>query len=306
MPAHPLAPLLDLPGVARAVDEVRAACTELRWHPGLRRGWQVARAEAGVRCAWGGLAMDGISLPLTAVRARAAGLDVAEGPIEAPAGEERRAPGRAGQVDDPAEAAVRGALRVQAAVVSDWGQPGAPPRRVPLGQLLARLHTAAAADASAGRLRSDEEPGDLRGLGAAVSGAELAGRIADLARLDATAARPAGAGLGRGTEAVPGLLVASVLLGELLSLRPFASSNAVVARAVFRRRLTADGVDAVGVVVPEGFWAAAPLVHLSAAAGYATGTPEGVAAWLRHCADAVVAGAGDGAAVAAAVSGPPG
>ncbi|HOU94441.1 MAG TPA: hypothetical protein PLU22_25495, partial [Polyangiaceae bacterium] len=66
---------------------------------------------------------------------------------------------------------------------------------------------------------------------------------------------------------------------------------------------TADGVDAVGVVVPEVAWAAAPLVHLSAAAGYATGTAEGVAAWLRHCAGAVLTGASEGAALAAEVSG---
>ena len=288
MPAHPLAPLLDLPGVAQAVDEARAACTELRWHPGLRRGWQVARAEAGVRCAWGGLAMDGLSVPLTTVRARAAGLEDSLG-VE--------------RGTDPAEAAVRGAVRVQAAVVGDWGQPGAPARRVPLGQLLARLHTAALADAGAARLRVDEGPGDLRGLGPAVLGAELAARIASLATLDATPVRSAGRGLTRGGEAVPGIVVASVLLGELMSLRPFASSNAVVARAVFRRRLTADGVDAVGVVVPEVEWSAAPLVHLSAAAGYATGTPDGVAAWVRHCAGAVVSGAAEGADVAAAVGG---
>lgn len=302
MPAHPLAPLVDLPGVAQAVDEVRAVCTELRWHPGLRRGWQVARAEAGVRCAWGGLAMDGISLPLTTVRARAAGLQAAEGSLAPQGGDGCGGVLLVARGEDPAEEALRGALRVQAAVVGDWGQPGAPCRRVPLGQLLVRLHTAAVADALAARLRVDEEPGDLRGLGTAIAGAELAGRVAALAMLDAAPVRPAGSGLGGSADTVPGLVVASVLLGELMSLRPFASSNAVVARAVFRRRLTADGVDAVGVVVPEVAWSAAPLVHLSAAAGYATGTPDGVAAWVRHCADAVVAGAAEGADLAAEVS----
>jgi hypothetical protein len=129
-------------------------------------------------------------------------------------------------------------------------------------------------------------------------GAELAARVVALADLDAAPVRGPGSGPVRGGDAVPGLVLASVLLGELLTLRPFASSNGAVARAVFRRRLTADGVDAVGVVVPEVAWSAAPLVHFSAAAGYATGTPDGVAAWLRHCADAVLAGAVEGALVA--------
>ncbi len=299
MPAHPLSPLLDLPGVARAVDEVREACTELRWHPGLRRGWRVARAEAGVRCAWGGLSVDGLSVPVSLVRLRAAGVDAGWERSDDDGGAARAAV----RTTDPVEEAVRGALRVQAAVSGDWGQPGAPSARVPLAQLLARLHTAAVADSGSARLRVDEPPGDLRGLGPAPVGAELAARIAALADLDAAPVRGDGTGLSRGTDAVPGLVVASVLLGELLTLRPFASSNGVVARAVFRRRLTADGVDAVGVVVPEVAWAAAPLVHLSAAAGYATGTTEGVAAWLRHCAGAVLAGASEGAALAAEVSG---
>ncbi len=286
MPDHPLAALLTLPGVAEAVAEARAACTELRWHPGLRRGWQVARAEAGVRCAWAGLAMDGVAVPLTWVRAVAAGV----GPQGAAGG----APG----VADPAQLAVVGALRVQSAVVADWGPPGAPAARVPLGQLLARLHSAASPDAGAGRLRTTDAPGDLRGLGPAPTGAEVAGRLASLAALDL---RPASSGVGQ--TPVPGLLVAAVLLGELLALRPFAASNGVVARAVFRRRLTADAVDPVGVVVPEIAWHANPAVHLSAAAGYATGTPEGVAAWLRHCADAVLAGAAEGRRVADDVGG---
>ncbi len=295
MPSHPLAPLVDLPGVAQAVDEVRSACTELRWHPGLRRGWQVARAEAGVRCAWGGLVMDGVSVPLTLVRARAAGIASDAGTAAESVTTDRQ--------DDPVDSAVRGAVRVQAAVAGDWGRPGAPSRRVPLGQLLARLHTAAVADEGSARLRTDSRPGDLRGLGPAVAGAELAARIAALAALDAAPVRAESAGPGRAGDTVPGLVVAAVLLGELLTLRPFASSNAVVARAVFRRRLTADGLDAVGVVVPEAEWSAAPLVHLSAAAGYATGAPEAVAAWVRHCADAVLAGAREGARVAAGARG---
>jgi hypothetical protein len=89
--------------------------------------------------------------------------------------------------------------------------------------------------------------------------------------------------------------------GELLTLRPFVRGNAAVARAVLRHQLTRTGVDPVGVVVPEVAWLHQPTVHLSRAAGMASGTPEGAAAWLRHCAAAVVRGAQEATEVADAV-----
>ena len=315
MPAHPLAPLVDLPGVSAAVDEVREACTELRWHPALRRRWAVARAEAGVRCAQAGLVVDGLDVPVSRVRELAAGAGSQDPALPAAVPAAMPAAVQAGRGrPDPATGAVLGALRVQAAVAADWGPPGSPTARVPLGQLLARLHTAATAGSwsgdgsgassaatllGSGRLRSDEQPGDLRGLGPALVGGVLASRMTALGELDARPVR----GTGPGNVPVPGLVVAAVLAGLLLVLRPFAAATGPVARAVFRRRLTADGVDAVGVVVPEVAFAAAPLVHLSAAAGYATGSADGVAAWIRHCADAVLAGAVEGVAVAGSVAG---
>ena len=43
----PLAPLLDLPGVADAVDRARIACEELRWHEAYgSRAWILTRDEA--------------------------------------------------------------------------------------------------------------------------------------------------------------------------------------------------------------------------------------------------------------------
>src|SRR5699024_9625426 len=41
--------LVALPGVAEAVDQVRTACTELRWHQALRRRIPEAAAESRVR-----------------------------------------------------------------------------------------------------------------------------------------------------------------------------------------------------------------------------------------------------------------
>ncbi|WP_223148427.1 hypothetical protein [Actinotalea sp. JY-7885] len=100
---------------------------------------------------------------------------------------------------------------------------------------------------------------------------------------------------------MPALVLAAVVHGEVLALRPFVAGNGAVARGVLRHLLTRDGVDPVGVVVPDVVWAARPHVHLSAAARFATGTPEGVATWLRHVAGAVRAGAQEGTRVADAV-----
>jgi hypothetical protein len=159
----------------------------------------------------------------------------------------------------------------------------------PLGQLLAQLHVAATGgwlpDASVGRLRSAEQPGDLRGLGPAPVADELAARVELLGRTVRETAAPA-------------LVVAAVVHGELLTLRPFAAANGVVARAVVRLLLTARGLDPTGSLVPESAWAAALNPYLGAAAGFATGSPSGVGSWVSAYGDAVVVGAAEARAIA--------
>lgn len=271
MPDHPLEPLATLPGVAAAVDAARVACEELRWHRALRRSWPVARTEAGVRSAHAGAALDGVRIPLDLVR------DVARGAVGPP-------PGAMGQV-------LVANLRAHAEVERLMGPPGATrPAAVPFGQLVSRLH-AVGHGAAGGRPRTTEEPSDLRGLGTAVAGAELGERLAALAHLVATPLPPT----------VPALLLAAVVHGELMTLRPYARGNGLVARATFRHLVTRGGVDPVGVVVAESAWTADPNVHLGAAAGYAAGAAPGVAGWARHCAAAVVAGAAEGRRIADAV-----
>ena len=287
VPSHPLDALTRMNGVADAVAEARTACEELRWHRALRRQWLVARTEAGVRCAHAGAVVDGVRLPLDLVR------DLARGAAGAPSG--------------PEVVAALAALRVQAEVERLMAAPGAvrATRPVPFNQLLARLHVAATAvgatgsggpagptsDHTAGRPRADGAPQDLHGLGAAPSGAELGARLTLLADLVAEPLPPQ----------VPALVLAAVVHGEVLALRPFDRGNGPVARAVFRHLLTSGGVDPVGVVVPEAQWAGEPNVYLAAAAGFATGTAEGVAHWLRYCARSVVSGAVAGRTVADAV-----
>ena len=292
----PLAPLLDLPGVRDAVDRARTACEELRWHEAFRRRWREVRAEADVRAARASAAVDGARVPLEVLRGVATGVDrVAPGAGAAgPAGVQAddAGPRTAGPVD---LRVATGALRATTLAATWRPDLGArsEPALPPLGQLLARLHAAAGArwlpDADLGRVRTeDAPPRDLTGLGAAPGGSEAAARLALLTRTV-------------GTTRAPALVVAAVVHGELLAVRPFAAANGTVARAAARLLLCARGLDPTGAVVPEVGWAAAPVPYLATAARFATGTPEGVAAWVGACADGVVAGAAEARRVADAV-----
>ncbi|MGN8244842.1 Fic family protein [Cellulomonas soli] len=283
----PLAPLVDLPGVADAVAQARQACEELRWHEGYRRRWREVRAEATVRCAQASAALDGARLPVEAVRALAVGLS--DGALL----------GATGHVGadrpDAVGAVVLGALRAGAGVELLMPALGGRDRAVPLpwAQVLTRLHTAAVGgrlDADlVGRVRpAGVAPTDLRGLGTAPEGEEVPARLELLGRTVAATSAPA-------------LVVAAVAHGELLALRPFAAGNGVVARAVGRLLVTSRGLDPTGSLVLERAWAQQPNLYLSAAAQFATGTPEGVGAWLLTCAQAVVGGVAEARAVADAV-----
>jgi Fic family protein len=260
--------LAVLPGVDEAVAAARDACTELRWHPALRRRTAEARAEATIRAARCSAALDGARYPLDLVR------DAARGAAALP--------------DDPTGHVARGALRA----VTEAGHLEAAVSRTP-AQALARLHVAAAAgvvpDDALGRPRAaGETPGD-GGDTPAPEGAALSARLADLS------------GLLEAPAAAPTLVVAAVAHAEVATMRPFVAGNGVVARALARAVVVGRGLDPMGVVVWEAGHLTAGPRYGTALAAYAAGTPDGVAHWLRHCAQAVVDGAGEGRAVCDAV-----
>jgi hypothetical protein len=62
----PLAPLLELPGVASAVQQAREAVAGVHRHPTNRRGWPASAAEASVRAARASAALDGARAELPA------------------------------------------------------------------------------------------------------------------------------------------------------------------------------------------------------------------------------------------------
>lgn len=176
---------------------------------------------------------------------------------------------RAGVVEDPV---VQGALRASSGLgelVDVW-------EKAPL-QALARLHVLAAA----GSVPADR-------LGRPTGDPAITARLRGLAVLITGGSR------------APGTLLAAVAHGEIAALAPFGAADGLVARSAARLTLVTRGVDPKAVSVPE-------VGHLEsgdyavALAGYAAGTQDGLAGWLRHCAGAVELGAREGLAICEAV-----
>jgi len=229
-------PLLDLAGVAEALDDAREAVDAALRHRALRRSGGAVAAEIGLRSAVASAALEGHRYDVEEVRA--------------------------GLVTDPV---LQGALRASVALdglVPAW--------RTAPRQALARLHLLAA-----------------RGC---VDETELGRPVGDpgvTARLDGLCTLITGTGSGT----APALLRAAVVHGELLALRPFAGPNGVLARAAGRLALVAGGLDPRGLIAVEVGHLAREPEYVGAAGAFATGTPDGVRAWLRHCGAAAQAGA---------------
>lgn len=193
---------------------------------------------------------------------------------------------RSGAVSAPI---VQGALRVSSelgSLVATW--------RVAPGQALARLHALAAADgmpaSSLGRPRSTETAEDPLGLGAPPSPSSVAARLSGLADLLTS------------PSSAPALVVAAVVHGELLALRPFGWGDGLVARAAVRLTLVDRGLDPKSLAAPEVGHVELGSAYPEALRAYVSGTPEGVAQWVRHCAEAVMLGAREALAVCEALT----
>ena len=171
--------------------------------------------------------------------------------------------GAGGVITDPVLAGAVRAAEGTGRLLGVW-------RTAPL-QALARLHLLAAADLG------DDEPGrPVRG----------SARLAQLA------------GLVTGGTAAPAPVLVAVVHGELLAVAPFPSANGVVARAAARLAAIASGLDPHGLAVPEVGHLRAVAEYRRAAEGFATGTPDGLGEWLRHCCAQWVAGAREGRSIA--------
>ncbi len=239
----PLGPLAAIPSVAEAAAAAREALGEVHRHPANRREWGAAATESSLRGARASAALDGAAVELS----------------------------RDAVVDDPVLA---GAMRVAQALdapmldgaVGVW-------RRAPL-QVLARLHTLAAADLVA----------DPALLGRPRPGA--GDRLALLSQL-----------LTGGTS-VAAPIVAAVVHGELLSLRPFGVADGVVARAASRLTAVATGLDPHALGIPETTWLKFASGYAAAADAFGMGTEDGLVAWVSLCCSAMEAGAREALSIA--------
>ncbi|MFI1914571.1 oxidoreductase [Nocardia sp. NPDC020380] len=186
-------------------------------------------------------------------------------------------PGADGRVDDPILA---GALRVGQALDGDalntlvgiW-------QRAPL-QALARLHLLAAAG-----LVDDESH-----LGRPRTAPGVAERLALLSETVLTTKAPAP-------------VIAAIVHGELLALRPFGTADGIVARAASRLVAVSSGLDPHSLGVPEVFWLRRRDAYLDAAAQFGMGTVEGVGGWVIYTCGALEDGAREARSIADAANG---
>lgn len=263
--------LLALPGVADAVDSAREACTRLRWHQALRRRTEEVAAESRVRGARASAFLEGAEFPVSVVR------DVIRGALTL-------------ERDGPQERVLRGAIQVTAAT-----EQVRPIVLTAPAQALARLHTAAAAGAAAsdqlGRPRlTGESCVELQDVGAAPDATSAAARLRGVIELLGCA------------QDQPGVLVAAIVHAEIASARPFVHGNGLLARALERVLLQVLGVDPTGAVVSEaGYSRQGAVAYQGALAAYTVGRPDGVGLWLRHYAEAVIAGVAEATDIADAV-----
>ncbi len=164
---------------------------------------------------------------------------------------------------------VQGALRAVGAVGSLADTWSRAPR-----QALARLHALAAADLVAADV-----------LGRPSAGAQ---------RLDTLAVMLA-------QTSAPAVVVAALVHGEIESLDAFAPVSSIVALAAERLTLITRGLDPKSLVVVEAGHLELRTEHGAALEAYRSGTPEGIARWLRHCCAAVAAGAVEAQAICQAL-----
>lgn len=257
--------------VRAAEAAVREACSELRWNEALRRRWREARAEAAIRGAIASGGVEGAVVSAEVLREQV----VAGSLTQAATG-------------DPGLDAVAGLWRAGTRLVG-WmpdlvgrGRPVVPPAR----SLLAALHRDVVGPLAVGGRVGLEEVGVPRarqvraregGPGAAPQGEELVARLAGLVDLIEAPQAPA-------------LVRAAIVHAEMLAARPFTAGNAAVGRLLVRHLLVRDGLEPTGTAVTDLYPGRVPAAYAEAAGAYASGTMDGVVAWVVWQAEAVLAG----------------
>lgn len=288
--------------VAAASEALYEASAQLRWQEALRKRWREARAEASVRAAVSGAAIEGAVVSAQALREQ-----IATGPKGA---------GAHASSKDPAWDAATGLWRAHSRLVGYM--PDLVGRTRPVvpatAQLMATLHRDVAGPLAVGGLISEAVVGCPRESGQALENQSLEG--AGL-RENGKPLLEGGPGPNLGgqelrerlaqivalidTPNLPALVRVALVHAEMLTVRPFALANGALGRLLVRHLSVRDGLDPTGVSVSDYYAGRVPGAYAEAAQAYASASLEGVVAWIIWQAEALLEGMRQGSELSRAV-----
>lgn len=314
--------------VAAASEALYEASAQLRWQEALRKRWREARAEASVRAAVSGAAIEGAVVSGQALREQ-----IAAGPKGA---------GVHASSKDPAWDAATGLWRAHSRLVGYM--PDLVGRTRPVvpatAQLMASLHRDVAGPLAVAGLISEAVVGCPRESGQALENQSLEGgglleggkaaleggglRENRKPALEGGGLRENGKPLLEGgpgpnlggqelrerleqivalidTPNLPALVRVALVHAEMLTVRPFALANGALGRLLVRHLSVRDGLDPTGVSVSDYYAGRVPGAYAEAAQAYASASLEGVVAWIIWQAEALLEGMRQGSELSRAV-----
>ena len=301
--------------VAAASEALYEASAQLRWQEALRKRWREARAEASVRAAVSGAAIEGAVVSGQALREQ-----IAAGPKGA---------GVHASSKDPAWDAATGLWRAHSRLVGYM--PDLVGRTRPVvpatAQLMASLHRDVAGPLAVAGLISEAVVGCPRESGQVLENQSLEGGgllEGGKAALEGAGLRENGKPLLEGgpgpnlggqelrerleqivalidTPNLPALVRVALVHAEMLTVRPFALANGALGRLLVRHLSVRDGLDPTGVSVSDYYAGRVPAAYAEAAQAYASASLEGVVAWIIWQAEALLEGMRQGSELSRAV-----
>ena len=294
--------------VAAASEALYEASAQLRWQEALRKRWREARAEASVRAAVSGAAIEGAVVSAQALREQ-----IATGPKGA---------GAHASSKDPAWDAATGLWRAHSRLVGYM--PDLVGRTRPVvpatAQLMATLHRDVAGPLAVGGLISEAVVGCPRESGQGLENQSLeGGGLLEGGKTAFTGGQLLEGGPGPNlggqelrerleqivtlidTPNLPALVRVALVHAEMLTVRPFALANGALGRLLVRHLSVRDGLDPTGVSVSDYYAGRVPGAYAEAAQAYASASLEGVVAWIIWQAEALLEGMRQGSELSRAV-----
>lgn len=294
--------------VAAASEALYEASAQLRWQEALRKRWREARAEASVRGAVSGAAIEGAVVSAQALREQ-----IATGPKGA---------GAHASSKDPAWDAATGLWRAHSRLVGYM--PDLVGRTRPVvpatAQLMATLHRDVAGPLAVGGLISEAVVGCPRESGQALENQSLeGGGLLEGGKAAFTGGQLLEGGPGPNlggqelrerlaqivalidTPNLPALVRVALVHAEMLTVRPFALANGALGRLLVRHLSVRDGLDPTGVSVSDYYAGRVPAAYAEAAQAYVSASLEGVVAWIIWQAEALLEGMRQGSELSRAV-----